>query len=87
MAVIEAVASVSGRRIRSRRDTDGAEHDALPPLYETIDPDALNALFDSPDAASHSAVTVTFRYCGYDVIVEGPGQVTVTERERPERET
>lgn len=82
VAVIEAVAAASGRCVRPRRDPAGDDgQDELPPLHETIDPDALNALVDSPGAAGRSAVTVEFVYCGYDVTVDGTGQVTVTESE------
>lgn len=37
---------------------------SLPPLYETIDPDALN------DVAACGPVGVSFEYAGYDIYVE-----------------
>ncbi|MFC6719084.1 HalOD1 output domain-containing protein [Natrialbaceae archaeon GCM10025810] len=47
----------------------------LPPLYESIDPEALNDLFT---ARGDTAVEqVTFEYAGYHVSVQGNGEVTV----------
>lgn len=62
--VIHAVAAASG-----------VPPDRLDPLYETVDPDALNRLFPS-DAASEAAVH--FRYAGHDVTVRSDGIITVT---------
>lgn len=47
----------------------------LPPLYDTIDPDALNSLFETPCRTGK----VSFRYGGRDVTVTGDGDVVVTE--------
>lgn len=81
VAVVEAVASASGQSIHPQSETDGDNrHRGLPPLYETIDPDALNSLFDSSGGASQSAMKVEFTYSGYKVTVEGTGQVTVAEK-------
>lgn len=54
----------------------GVEPDALPPLYDTIDPDALDDLFRSPHAI-RSDVRVSFTYAGCDVVVAGDGDVSV----------
>jgi len=54
--VIEAIAAVS----------DGDATD-LPPLYDSIDPNALNALFDSEKAHSEQPLSVSFAYLGYKV--------------------
>jgi len=58
--VIEAIAAVS----------DGDATD-LPPLYDSIDPNALNALFDSEKAHSEQPLSVSFAYLGYKVCVCG----------------
>ncbi|MFC6764323.1 HalOD1 output domain-containing protein [Natrinema soli] len=55
-AVIEAVAE----------ETDSDPLD-LPPLYETIEPDALNTLFNSSETSSQ----VLFQYAGFEVVVQG----------------
>jgi hypothetical protein len=55
-------------------DTEPAE---LPePLYEAIDPDALDALFEGHNSSNG---VVTFSYCGYDVTVTVNGHVTLEE--------
>ena len=62
-AVVSAVAEAE--------DVDPVE---LPPLYNAIDPDALNALVTSD---SSTVSTVTFQYAGYAVVVRGEGKVEV----------
>lgn len=48
------------------------------PLYDVIDPDAFDRLFNSSQhEASGGDVTVTFEYCGHTVVVRSDGQVTV----------
>ncbi|WP_436345552.1 HalOD1 output domain-containing protein [Natronorubrum sp. FCH18a] len=61
-AVVSAVAEV-----------EGADPVELPPLYEAIDPEALNDLLTSRP----EPVTVSFQYAGYDVDVRGSGKVVV----------
>lgn len=58
-----------------------AETDPLsltPPLYEAVDPDALDELCRHSDFEG----TVTFDYLGYRVAVDGAGRVTVEEDAR-----
>lgn len=62
-AVVEAVAAETGR-----------EEMAMQPLYEVIDPDALNTLF----AADDHAVAVSFTYETVDVRIENDGKI-ITE--------
>jgi hypothetical protein len=67
-AVVDAVASA--------RDTDPLE---LSPLYDTVDPDALNRLFDDDHAATSSApACVQFRMAECDVVVHRDGTVEAT---------
>lgn len=42
------------------------------PLYDSVDPDALDALVSSADD-----VSVTFSYFGYQVTVDGDGDVSL----------
>lgn len=62
-AVVQAVASI-----------EGIETLELPPLYESIDPDALDALFRG-DADGR----ITFTYNGYTITVLQNDQVIVQE--------
>ncbi|WP_226008062.1 HalOD1 output domain-containing protein [Natrinema salinisoli] len=63
-AVVSAVSEASG--------LDMVE---LPPLYDAINPDALNALFTS--RAEPAVNKISFEYAGYDVVVRGTGAVEV----------
>jgi hypothetical protein len=51
--------------------------DDLTPLYETIDPDALEELL-APGGDSPSAAGIWFHYAGYRVTVRGEGEIEVT---------
>lgn len=59
-----------------------AQHEAVSPtelpepLYETIDPDALDTLFQTEHGR------VTFPYLDYEITVEGTGHINVQDRER-----
>ncbi|NUB91577.1 hypothetical protein HT576_11185 [Haloterrigena sp. SYSU A121-1] len=65
LAVVDAVASAS--------ETDPT---ALPPLYDAIEPDALDATFESSQPGATRRVS--FSYSGFDVTVDGGPAVTVS---------
>jgi hypothetical protein len=67
-SVVQAIADHSDRAV------DRGEN-ALPPLYETIDPDALDALF----AVRHDPPLVQFTYSGYTVTIDETRQITVAD--------
>lgn len=58
---------------------EGVEPTELrPPLYDVIDPDALSAVFAATESGnSREGGRIEFTYCGYEVVVQGDGQVTV----------
>jgi len=62
-AVVEAVASF-----------ENVDHATLPPIYEALNPDALNTLFDG---RADTVAEVRFRYRSYHVTVRGDGTVSV----------
>ncbi|GAA0673524.1 HalOD1 output domain-containing protein [Natronoarchaeum mannanilyticum] len=64
LRVLEGVADADDRRVAE-----------LPPLYPTLDPDALGALFRRSDAD----LRVAFEYEGKAVTVYEGGRVTVDE--------
>lgn len=71
----ERVSTTVVTEIAARRNTDPVD---LPPLYPEVDLDALDSLFHAADAGAVSAVDrVTFEVFGCEVVVEGPGRVTV----------
>lgn len=50
----------------------------LPPLHDSIDPDALESLLSGRASGDHSAaIEVKFMYCGYAVTVASDGTVEV----------
>ena len=59
-------------RVATLEDTSPMD---LPPLYDTIDPDRLEGLLES------DGVTVTFHYCGYQVVVGSDDTLIITEDE------
>lgn len=62
MMIVEAVAAATDRAM-----TD------LPPLYDTVDADALDALLNGQS----SSVTISFQYADTDVTVNGNGSIEI----------
>lgn len=63
------------RAIADRKNVDPVD---LPPLYPEIDLDALDSLFHpSGTGVVSGAPRVTFEAFGCEIVVEGPGRVTV----------
>ncbi|WP_458190852.1 HalOD1 output domain-containing protein [Haladaptatus sp. NG-WS-4] len=69
IAVVDTVAADTGRE-----PTD------IPPLYNSIYPDALDALLTATRNGSVPDVRVTFTYDGMDITVTGGGTVTAREK-------
>lgn len=66
-------------------DLEGVEPTALTPLFEAIDPEALDALVESVSYPTESDLRIEFSYHGYDVAVTGEGVVHIDEPGRMER--
>ncbi|RQG91782.1 HalOD1 output domain-containing protein [Natrarchaeobius chitinivorans] len=59
-------------------DTDPFD---LDPLFNVIDPESLNALFEPTNTGSHRTTgSVAFEYAGCEVTVSADGTVDVTAR-------
>ncbi|WP_224270901.1 HalOD1 output domain-containing protein [Haloprofundus salinisoli] len=58
-------------------DARNADPLELDPLYDTIDPDALDAIFSSSDSA-HPSVELEFDIGGCHVTVRGTGEILVS---------
>lgn len=57
--------------------------DLEPPLYDAIDPEALDSFFRNHGRETvDSARQIVFRYAGYDVSVSGDGEVEIEERKQ-----
>lgn len=63
------------KRVAEVEDVDPRE--LTPPLYDVIDPDALDQIFASIPAAGRMEGQVTFSYNGYEITVCGDGYVSV----------
>ena len=64
-AVVTAVAAATGKTVVPTAERS----ETLPPLYDSIDPEALDALFSSAETRSREC-TIAFTYEGYSVVVE-----------------
>lgn len=62
------------------RDATDAEQPTTPPLYDAVDPDALDSLFCRAYATPPTHLRVSFRYLNCAITVRSSGEVTV----RPE---
>lgn len=71
----EQCRSVSEAVVKAVADAENVEPIELQPLYDVIDPDALDSLF-RPHAARGR---ITFQYHGYTVEVDGNSTVSLTE--------
>ena len=67
---IAVVAAVAARR--------GVEPTELPALYEWIDPDALDALFEPTTTGGPRCGRLAFTYDGHDVVLEWDDGVAIT---------
>lgn len=66
-------------RIANREGVDPLE---LSPLYEAIDPDALDSL-TTPGGESGSRLQIEFSYHGYELRVTGEGVIHIEEHAVP----
>lgn len=65
--------------VRTLAALEGVESSDLDPLYESIEPEALDALLDRPVPEGSAPPTVQFVASGYRVVVSGDGRITVLE--------
>lgn len=71
-AVIATVAAASDRPPRE-----------LPPLYDSVDPDTLDALFEDSRLASDADIRITFRFGGYEVTLHQCGEIYLVPTPAP----
>ncbi|MFD1564140.1 HalOD1 output domain-containing protein [Haloarchaeobius amylolyticus] len=79
-AVIAALREAAGVTSDSDASADLQTVGVLTPLFETIDPDALNALFSPTYSGDTRTGSVTFTHDGYEVTVTAEGEVTVSSQ-------
>ncbi|NHN40531.1 hypothetical protein G9C85_02615 [Halorubellus sp. JP-L1] len=66
--------SVTMRVLQSVSAQTGVETLELPPLYDSVDPEALDAIVDDLDEG-----VIQFQYAGQKVIVQNDGTVSISE--------
>lgn len=67
-AIVETVEAATGR-----------VHTSLPPLFEAIDTDALEAIVSPTPTGVDGAVQISFEYAGTAVTVSSEGEIVVRE--------
>lgn len=67
---------ISQQVVEAIADATGVDPLELPPLYDSVDPDALDSLF-SHDGASASITSLCFEIGDCEVVVRGSGEVVV----------
>jgi len=72
--MMEMETTVSERVIEGVASATGTDEMELPPLYESVDTDALNELVESP-----GYVEISFVYAGQEVRIENDGEISVSE--------
>ncbi|WP_433634207.1 HalOD1 output domain-containing protein [Halomicrococcus sp. NG-SE-24] len=59
---------------------ENEDQDELPPLSDSINPAALDTLFEGTDDDATMAGCVTFSYYGYTVLVQSSGQILLKRK-------
>lgn len=77
--VISESRSVSEGVVEAVSEAEDVDPISLTPLYEVIDPDALDKLFASTPTDNQRGGTITFSYSGYEVTVASDGHISVAE--------
>ena len=60
-------------------DAIGADPTAVPPLFDYVDPDALNALFSRPASATAGETLLSFQVDSWNVFVRSDGRIRVCD--------
>ena len=70
--------NVSETVVTAVAEAKGVDVLDLDPLYDTVDPDALDRLFDSSGASTPASMELSFSMAGCQVLVRGDGEVVVS---------
>jgi len=69
---------VSERIVTQVAEAEDSDSTTLPPLYEVIDPDALDKLIESLSGGpNQSTCVVRFVYCDYEITVTASGKISL----------
>ena len=70
--------SVTDAILRGVADVEHCAPSDLPPLYDAVEPDALDALFEHGLPGESGTLLLTFTYSDSTVVVHGDGTLRVT---------
>lgn len=82
MSSIVQQSSPSIQVVEKVADEKGVATTELPPLYRTIDPEALDALLESGVDRDEGIRRIQFQYEGYTVVASNDGDIAVAEDNR-----
>ncbi|MFB9809142.1 HalOD1 output domain-containing protein [Haladaptatus pallidirubidus] len=71
--------SLSKRVVEAVAHVVNCSSSELEPLYNVVDPDALDSLFAPMDGKMRTDVKLEFEYAGCDVVVYSSGAIDVVE--------
>ena len=60
-------------------DQKGIPEEELPPLYESINADALEDLFEHPTATDDSKLVVEFRHAGCEISIQDSDDISIEQ--------
>lgn len=64
-------------------ELEGMAWEECPPLYEAVDPEALNALFHpGPNGLARMDGLVSFHYAGYVISIRSSGEISIEVSDR-----
>ncbi|ELZ18507.1 hypothetical protein C477_10588 [Haloterrigena salina JCM 13891] len=92
MMTAQSPSPSSGEALSIRVVREVAAHDGVdpmdlsPPLFRSVDPAALDALFEPTYAESARDGRVTFAYDGKQVTVDSDGEVRIDSERDPQRQ-
>lgn len=70
---------VTAEVVSTVADRKRVSEETLPPLYDSIEPNALAELYEHADNASDTELLVKFSYAGHRITIEGPGEIYIEE--------
>lgn len=78
MTSVQSTRTLSEAVVERVAAAEGADPLELDPLYEAIDPDALERLF-SPEGGPRPDGRIAFNYCGHTVVVDSDRSVSLSD--------
>ena len=69
--------------INALAEAAGVDPLSLPPLYDYVDPDAINTLFDDHKGAKDAETLLSFRVDTWNVFVRADGHIRICDATKP----